>query len=121
MREIKKEERPEVDLKPKPLAIEAAAVSDISTMEFVPGEAAETLEPRTTSVYTSMTRKKDESPKTSHAGVRITDQEEEAKGRDVSRRFTLAHVRSHTHTHAHTKHRTHTHTHSSWTQSVSRT
>lgn len=46
----------------------------------------EALEPRTTSVYTSMTRKlkEEEELKKSQAGVRITDKDEAAKGRDVS-------------------------------------
>ena len=54
-------------------------------MEYVPGEDEETPEPRTTSVYTSMTRKlKEEKSKKSEAEVRVTDKDEVDKGRGVS-------------------------------------
>ena len=56
----------------------------------MPGEDEERPEPRTTSVYTSMTRKlKEEKPKKSEAEVRVTDKDEVDKGRGVS--FLLSH------------------------------
>ena len=57
-------------------------------MEYVPGEDEEKPEPRTTSVYTSMTRKlKEEGPKKSEAEVSVTDKDEVDKGRGVSCSF----------------------------------
>ena len=88
MKEVKKEDRPEIDFRPAPLAIKAATESTIATVEYVPGENEERPEPRTTSVYTSMTRKlKEEKPKKSEAEVRVTDKDEVDKGRGVSFRF----------------------------------
>ncbi len=87
VREVEKEDGVEVPAieVPAPLAIKATGEPSPATIEFIPGEEAEAPQPRTTSVYTSMTKKlKDDTPKKSDAMVRVTDEKEDKEGFKVA-------------------------------------